>query len=152
MKRSFDSLSTAAAKELLTAVLAEGNRFRFTVHGVSMCPFIREGDSVELDAVGTVRVGNILLAEKNGRLLLHRAIKVKKDAVLLKGDNLNTADGWFLKEEILAVAVAVTHKGMPQKWGLERFSRTAAVLSRNNLLRKTAVFGSKFLKKVKKNY
>ncbi len=147
MRRSFDSLSISAAKEILTAVLATGNRFRFTAHGVSMSPFIRDGDTVELAPVQKIRLGDILLAEKNGRLLLHRAVAIKKDTVLLKGDNLSTPDGWFRKKEIFAVAVKVSHHQVHQKWGLERFSKTAAVLSRYNFLRKAAVFGAKFLKK-----
>lgn len=147
MQRSFDSLSIPAAKEMLFAVLAGGNRFRFTVHGVSMSPFIREGDTVELSPVGKLHKGRIYLAEKKGRLLLHRAVAVKGNRVLLKGDNLPEPDGWFEKEGLLAVTVAVVHRQKRQKWGIERLPKTVAELSRRNFLRKAVSFAAKFLKK-----
>ena len=57
MKREFDSLSVPAAKELMMTVLASGNRFRFTAHGISMAPFIRDGDQVEVASLTSPKVG-----------------------------------------------------------------------------------------------
>ena len=57
--------------------LSEGRQVVMCVKGRSMLPFIRGGkDSVVLESVGFVRVGDVLLCEVGaGNYVLHRLIK-----------------------------------------------------------------------------
>lgn len=150
MKRSFDSLSIPAAAALMEEVLASGNRFRFIAHGVSMSPFIRDGDTVEVDGISRLRRGDVVVAMRGGKLLVHRAICIKKDAVLLKGDHLSRADGWVPCTDVLGKIVAVKHLGVLQPLGVTRFCGTVAAFSRWGLLPAALRIYAKVFKKLKK--
>lgn len=134
MKREFESLSLQAAQALMREVLEAGHRFRFTAHGTSMSPFIRDGDSVELMPVTQPRYGEVLAVSDGARLMLHRVVKMKGDAVLLKGDHARNADGWFEKGQILGKVASVRHQNREQPIGVNRLCRTVARLSQWNWL------------------
>ena len=151
MKREFDSLSIPAAKALMESVLASGNRFRFTAHGMSMSPFIRDGNRVELKGIQKVSVGDIVAAEKDGRLLVHRVVKNRRDAVLLKGDHMKKTDGWFAKKDLIGQVSGVWHKEAPQPIGIFRWNKTVAVLSFFGFLPVCLRIYAKVFKKVEKN-
>ncbi len=150
MKREFDSLSIPAAKELMATVLATGNRFRFTAHGISMAPFIRDGDQVEVDALGTPKVGDIVAASREEKLLVHRIVGKKNGAFLLKGDHMPHTDGWFKKEDLLGKIVAVCHNKKSQPIGVTRFGCVVASLSRAGQLPVVLRIYAKIFKKVEK--
>lgn len=134
MKREFESLSLLAAQALMREVLDAGKRFRFTAHGTSMSPFIRDGDRVEMDLPDKPRYGDVLAVSNGQRLLVHRVIDLKGNAVLLKGDHARDPDGWFQPEEIIGKICAVWHRNQLQPIGVNRLCRTIAVLSRLGIL------------------
>ncbi len=150
MKREFDSLSIPAAKELMVTVLASGNRFRFTAHGISMAPFIRDGDQVEVASLTSPKVGQIVAASREDKLYVHRIVAKKADSFLLKGDHLQNPDGWFRPEELLGEIVAVYHKEMLQTIGVKRFGRVVAGLSKGGMLPPLLRIYAKIFKKVEK--
>ena len=150
MKRAFESLSLAAAKELMVSVLATGKRFRFTAHGISMSPFIRNGDRVELETITTVSVGDVVAATLGEKLLVHRVIRKNGTRYQLKGDHLIGADGWFEQETLLGKVVAVYHDEKKQPIGITRFKKTISFLSQTGLLPISLRIYAKIFKKVEK--
>ncbi|MDR0795871.1 MAG: S24/S26 family peptidase [Tannerella sp.] len=69
-------------------LLDEGKQVRIPVKGSSMRPFLSDGDAVELIAVNgkSIHWGAIVLAYFEGRMVLHRVVRKKKDNVWLMGD------------------------------------------------------------------
>ena len=70
------------------SMLAEGKDVVIPTKGNSMLPFIRGGrDNVNLRKLGTVDVGDIVLAEiREGTYVLHRVFALDGDTVTLMGD------------------------------------------------------------------
>ena len=76
------------------------------ISGISMLPMLEEKkDAVELMAVAQPlkQYDVVLFRRKNGQLVLHRIIAVKKDHYLICGDNSMAVEK-VLPEDILAVA------------------------------------------------
>ena len=75
--------------EQIASILADTGSFTLTVTGSSMVPTLRDQrSSVELTAPqGSVKKGQILFFRRlSGEFLLHRAIRVEKDAITVCGD------------------------------------------------------------------
>lgn len=99
---------------LTTSILSEGQVLRFQARGDSMRPFIKNGDLVEVHAVSKkvlVRGDVALCRLENGRLVVHRVIKVNKDSLLLQGDALHYTDGLVSQENVLGRVDKVDHHG-----------------------------------------
>ena len=91
----------------------DGVAVTFPVNGRSMLPFIVGGEeSVVLEKVGGLQVGDVVLADVQGRYVVHRIVKLQGDDVWLMGDG-NLAQQEFCKiENVKAVATyAVNAKG-----------------------------------------
>ncbi len=103
------------AFEVLAAeVLAQGHAIRFRAHGSSMRPFLRDGDSLEIQPLrgGAFRCGEILLyRQAGGRLLVHRVARVRGGQLLMQGDALPAPDGWIGVEQVLGKAVIRYRRG-----------------------------------------
>lgn len=88
-------------------------RVRMTVSGSSMLPFLRDGDTIELEAVGsTCRLGDVVLAEvTEGQYLVHRVIWASERTVWLAGDAQSTAQGPLPVSSLLGRVVAIERHG-----------------------------------------
>lgn len=75
------SLSTFAAK-----TLEPGKRLHVTIRGSSMYPYLRDGDTIEIEKTDQFRRGDIVVFEMNGALVAHRIIEISADSILAKGD------------------------------------------------------------------
>lgn len=101
---------------LSEAILSRGTNARLTVAGTSMWPFVRNGDVVELAAVGDrkIAVDDLILARRDdGLYALHRVVQVSDEGIYLCGDAQVNRDGPLRREQCLAVVVAAWHKGRP---------------------------------------
>jgi signal peptidase I len=100
---------------LLESALQEGAEARFRVDGRSMLPFIRPGDTVYVRRAGGdgARLGDVVAVRgiPGGSLLVHRVIKRRGRAVVLRGDNTIMADGEYPETEVLGVVGAVERQG-----------------------------------------
>ncbi|MBQ8768896.1 MAG: S24/S26 family peptidase [Oscillospiraceae bacterium] len=86
--------------------LAKYKKIIQPIRGISMLPMLNEGkDAVELVAVSgrLEKYDLVLFQRKNGQLVLHRIIAVKKSYYLICGDN-STAVEKVPEESIIAVA------------------------------------------------
>jgi hypothetical protein len=90
--------------ELLRTALATGP-LELVAQGLSMRPALRPGDRVRLEARGPRR-GEIVLAVAGKRLVLHRVLRRRAGAWLLRGDARRGPDGWIPSDDILGVATA----------------------------------------------
>lgn len=102
-----------SAEALALDLLARGERVRFVARGDSMKPFVRDGDQVEVDPRPRPRVGDLVLLRAVDFGVVHRVIGKARGRLLIKGDNLPRADGWFGEDAVLGVVIAVRRGGRP---------------------------------------
>jgi hypothetical protein len=85
--------------DVVTSLITRGTSVRFRAHGLSMLPFIRDGDVVTLVPVQDrpVRFGDVVAIRHPVRdnLILHRVIRKMPGGYLIQGDNAAVADGIF---------------------------------------------------------
>lgn len=89
------------------------------VQGTSMRPFLGNGDFVFLDAVDSpVKKGDIILFRRaNGRYILHRVYKVKKQGIfLMLGDGQLVTEP-IAREQMMGRVVRVTRRGKTEAPG-----------------------------------
>lgn len=68
--------------------LAEGQRVRIELKGVSMLPTLRPGEMLTLAPIeGEPKVGEVVLFRCGGQHLLHRVVAVDAEGCTLQGDN-----------------------------------------------------------------
>jgi signal peptidase len=94
---------------LADEVLNRGGRVRLTVHGLSMSPFLRGGDVVELAPLPPAgpRVGDIVLArDAGGFYLLHRVARIGDGGYYLLGDAQTELSGPYERGQLTARVVA----------------------------------------------
>lgn len=98
---------------ILQTVLTSGGRVRFTATGASMIPFIRGGETVELEpiAFSDIQRGDILLARRaDGVYVLHRVAQLADQRVFLVSD-AGRLDGWIEADQIIGRAASVFRRG-----------------------------------------
>ena len=104
-------ISNADLDALAQQVLQAGATLRFTARGTSMCPFLKDGDVVELAPLGDRPLGwgeVALVRVPGGRLVLHRVYRLRRlngvRQLLLRGDNRPASDGWINPADVLGRA------------------------------------------------
>lgn len=89
-------VDTTEYLDMVCGLLAEGREnVPVTIRGVSMRPFLRDGDMAYLSPIGSpLRSGDILLfQQKGGRYILHRLHRILPDGKLLMlGDSQLTPE------------------------------------------------------------
>jgi hypothetical protein len=131
-------LSSESLAELLKAVLAKGKPLRFRARGVSMSPFIKDGDVVTVAPLegAAPRTGDIaaFLHPATGQVVIHRIVREKSGQFHLKGDNAGEIDGAFSVEKFLGIVTRVERAGAAVRLG-RRGGAVVARLSRSGFLR-----------------
>lgn len=97
-----------------TRLLLSRNTFSLRSRGDSMLPVIRSGDMVTYRKIpfSKIRTNDVLLVEKDGRLLTHRVAYTSNKYVVLKGDNNRLSDGKVYPRHIIAKAVSLKRNGV----------------------------------------
>lgn len=97
----------------VAAMLAEGRTVTLHAKGDSMYPFIVGGrDSVVLEPVRRVRVGDIVLARPAGKgYILHRVLRQEGDALRLMGDGNVCRGEDCLRGEVFGRVSAIVRCG-----------------------------------------
>lgn len=86
--------------------LPGNRRVRLRVHGESMLPALWPGDTVEIAAcsIKQLKVGDIVLAIRDGRLFLHRLLSRRNSSgFVLGGDSTPALDPPFPRKHCSAV-------------------------------------------------
>lgn len=114
---------------LAESFLSRDVKFRFTLTGGSMTPFMKEGDEITVArARKQCAVGDVVLVRaKEGRVLLHRIVKKCPNGYITRGDACMTDDGCIPEADIMGKVVAVSscglnlHLRLPFKYLIGRF-------------------------------
>jgi signal peptidase len=99
--------------ELVRLALQKTGRFRFRVRGVSMRPFLDDGDVVSIAPVHPerIRVGDVLCFERpSDRLVLHRVVERHAARLVTRGDALAWVEP-VASEHVLGKLTAVERRG-----------------------------------------
>jgi len=111
-------LESDGFESLVDEVLSKGDTLRFRASGISMQPFIRDGDILEIQPSGgeLFRTTDIVLCKSpKGRLVAHRIVGIKpeegRDKLIIQGDALWQLDGNIDTGEVLGRVVAVIRDG-----------------------------------------
>jgi hypothetical protein len=140
--RSSYSLSSPKLLGLARAVLGCGVSFRFRATGQSMSPFIRSGDVLTIAPLSgrPPRIGEVVafVHPVTGKLAVHRVVRARDAARLLRGDATLEADGWVRPEDILGRVTAIERNGRHVRFGLGMERVGIAWLRRHDALWKLA--------------
>ena len=116
------TIGSADFDALASQILGAGHTVRFRARGVSMDPFILDGDVVEVAPLepALVRRGDVILARSGGNgMMVHRVVGHGADAkgptLTTWGDALPRPDGDVHLEQVLGLATAVEGAGGRRK-------------------------------------
>jgi signal peptidase I len=127
-------LSGPALLDMLRAVLDKRVSIRFTAPGFSMSPFIKDSDVITVSQIGTnaIRLGDAVAFVNpcNERLAVHRVVGIKKEALLIKGDNTPEPDGWIPSTQVLGRVTCLERANRRVRFGFGFESVVIAFLSR----------------------
>ena len=139
-------ISGQTLSEIMKLVFAKGATIRFKARGVSMSPFIRDGDVITVAPTpkGHLGIGKIVAFTHptSLKLAVHRIIKRHKNCLFIQGDNkADCPDGYIPYENLLGEVIRIERNGH-QVWlglGPERvliawFSRIGLIISVQILL------------------
>ncbi len=111
-------LESDGFESLADEVLSKGDNLRFRARGISMQPFIRDGDILEIQPNGgeLFRTTDIVLCKiPKGKLVAHRIVGIKpgegRDKLIIQGDALGLPDGYIDPGKVLGRVVAVIRDG-----------------------------------------
>lgn len=141
-------LSNRDIGDFLKRACKKGISFKFTARGMSMAPFICDGDTITISPIVTSNVlhtGDIVayISPDTNHLIIHRIIKSENSKYLLKGDNTYQCDGYCERQDIHGLISRIEYKN--KKYDSIRFIRelfrklgylkkNVALLSRYKLL------------------
>jgi len=123
----YESIQTSLFFSLLQDLIRKGIPARFTAKGVSMSPFIKDGDVITVTPLegAPPGFGDVVAFFHPGtrKLAVHRVVGKEGDFYFLRGDNSSVADGLIPRNSILGKVARVERKGKKISWGLgpERF-------------------------------
>jgi signal peptidase I len=130
-------LSGSDLHGIMFSVLEKGTAFRFRAKGVSMSPFIRNGDILTIARLddGGARPGDIVVVNHAGRsVIVHRVIKASAKDIILKGDNCSIADGTFVYTSIVGKVTTIERDGRKVGFHSGSTGRLIAFVSATGLL------------------
>lgn len=85
------SIPNQVMQDLLVAVLNRGSSFRFRARGMSMMPFIMDGDLITIAPVSNIRptIGQVVafIQPVSGSLIVHRVVRRQGCDLWIRGDN-----------------------------------------------------------------
>jgi len=96
-------------QNLAADVLRNIGQVQLAAFGYSMLPSLWPGDhlTVEVRGLEQVRVGEIVLFARSGRLFIHRAVRIQADHLVTRGDAMPSTDAPVLADELMGVVTRV---------------------------------------------
>ncbi len=95
---------------LITQALEQNGKFDFFPRGVSMLPtIVPEMDMVTLIPPADIKRYDVILYKRqNGKYILHRIIKVKKNSFVMSGDNQLSYEKGIVQSQFIAKVKCIT--------------------------------------------
>jgi signal peptidase I len=131
------SISNAEFIGLMKDILERGASFRFSAGGLSMAPFIRDGDVVTIEPLKHgLSYGGVyaFIYPESGKLIVHRLIGRKNGKFIFKGDNNIEAENNVPLENVLGKVVRMERGKMNVRFGLGMERIVISFMSGKNLL------------------
>ncbi len=122
----------------MAAVLEKGRPFRFQARGLSMHPFIKDGDILTVSPLRrALRVGDVAAYRVAGRpsLAVHRVTAVRGEVLILRGDNAGVDDDPVAGADVLGLVTRVERDGRTVHVAIGAGRRLLAGLSQRGALR-----------------
>ena len=93
-------------------LISEGKSVTMRVKGNSMLPFIKNGDTIKLVKIDSLKLYDIVLARiDDEQYVLHRIIRIKDNQLLLMGDgNLKGCERCKVEDVLALAAIKVNDK------------------------------------------
>ncbi|MDE5547055.1 MAG: S24/S26 family peptidase [Anaeroplasmataceae bacterium] len=122
---------------LILEAFQNGNTFTFPVHGTSMQPLLHTNDLVVLEAISTLKKGDIVFYRReNKQFVLHRIRRVKKDSFTFVGDHQVKEELGITMEQCIGKVIAYKKQGREKQYNLNSFKyRMYTFLVRSKLFR-----------------
>jgi len=122
--RTEQTLSAPPFARLAIDLSVAGRPFKVAVYGTSMFPFIRNGDVITITPFRSrIRRGRVIaFLRRDGRLIIHRVVKVLPDGVITKGDNLPETDTPLSFERIIGTVNTVHRNDRRIRFGVAGIS------------------------------
>lgn len=94
---------------LLKEEIETKGQIQLVVHGDSMLPLLKDGDTIKIEKCNEYKIGDVvayILKQQEGfKVIIHRIVFVRKIYVLTRGDNNDFIDDRVLKNNILGILV-----------------------------------------------
>ena len=122
---------------LILEAFQNGNTFTFPVHGTSMQPLLHTNDLVVLEAISTLKKGDIVFYRReNKQFVLHRIRRVRKDSYTFVGDHQTQEEQGITLEQCIGKVIAYKKQGKEKQYNLKSFKyRMYTFLVRSKLIR-----------------
>ena len=96
---------------LIEEAFSNNQTFKMPVSGTSMLPFIDKTNYVVLAKPSTLKRNDMILYKRdNGQYVLHRIFRVKKDHLVLLGDNQVYKEYPIYEKQVIGKVVSVIKK------------------------------------------
>jgi len=132
------SLKDVSQLQLIADILGRNIPVRMTAWGSSMQPFIRDGDVITINPLGTKNPepGDVVafVIPQVSKLIVHRIVKKETGSFLMRGDNNSQFDGWIENADILGVITTIQRGKRIWNCGSGWKKKVIAWLSRHNVL------------------
>ena len=146
------SLSGSDLVDLLRAVMDKGMPFRFRANGISMTPFIKDGDVITVSPLSGAlpRRGDVaaFTHPDTGKLVVHRVVGKTGRQFLLKGDNVDRVENKVPQKNLLGCVTIVERNSKQVFAGLGPERSLIALLTRFGLISRVRQCFVKFVRPV----
>lgn len=90
---------------LLKEELNKKGELQLTVHGDSMLPLLKDGDTIKIEKYNEYKVGDVVAyfvkVDNELKIVIHRIVLKRKEYLLTKGDNNNFIDKIKVKNDLI---------------------------------------------------
>lgn len=105
---------------LIIEAFEENKTFTFPVNGKSMQPLLHADDVVEITAIDSVRMGDILLYRRNnGQFVLHRVRKIQPDGFTFVGDHQAVVEKNITSSQLIGKVISYKKQGKDKQYLLK---------------------------------
>jgi len=126
---------SASGCELVAEVARRFGEVRLRATGASMMPVVWPGDvlTVRRCDMEELQPGDIVLYQREGKLVAHRITRINGDLLITRGDSVRHDDSPVRKSDVVGQIVSLRRWGHRVPSGLSFWSRTGSyILRRSN--------------------
>ena len=119
---SKEVISNIDFSPLLEEILEQGKTIQISLSGMSMFPFLRHGDIVQIETVDVekLKIGDVIVFKTEDKWVAHRLIKrnIKQNLFYTRGDGKTVKDIPITPEQIKGVVTKI----VKSRWKLAHFA------------------------------